>query len=102
MRLVRALVPGEADVTLDPEQRTTRWARIGDEIGADRAQLGTDVRDEIEERLPERPLVPILVLVEPRPVVVTFQIAQERKRVVVEVPHPASLSLPWSDDPEAT
>src|SRR5215204_5300735 len=66
MRLVRALVPGEADVTVDPEQRTTRRSRIGDEVGADRAQLGTDVRDEIEERLPERPLVPILVLVEPR------------------------------------
>src|SRR5215207_5006690 len=89
MRLVRALVLGEADVTVDPEQRTTRRSRIGDEVGADRAQLGADVRDEIEERLPERPLVPLLVLGEPGPVVVTFQIAQEPERVVVEVPHPS-------------
>ena len=69
--LVRGLVFGEPGVAMDTE-------RLGDRIGRiDLGQAGREIRGELEKRALHVLFVPGLVGVEPRALIVEFQLHQE-------------------------
>ena len=76
MLLVRPLVPAEAGVAVDAEDRAEH-ARLSARAGRDALQLGRDRRDERLRGLDVRGLVLGPVVVEPLAIVVRAQVAQE-------------------------
>ena len=59
-------------VAVYPEERPAGWARVGDEMGAEPAQVRSEAADELQRGVEEDLLVPGLVPGEPVPVVVAL------------------------------
>ena len=89
--LVRALVFGEPDVPVDPEQRAARGTVVRDELGADLPQVAGEAPDELQGRLLHHVDVPLLVLGEPGAIVVLAKVLQKPEQVRSE----QSLSHSW-------
>jgi hypothetical protein len=71
-RLIGCLTFAKAHISVDAQERATRWFRINNEMWANRSQPGTEVLDEAQERITHKLLVTPLVLLKPLAVVVTF------------------------------
>src|SRR5574341_2502601 len=77
MSLVRALVPREPDVTVDPKHGSADRTGIRRDMRADPPKTRTEVRDEAQHRIARGALVAILVLAEPLTAIVTSKVGQE-------------------------
>ena len=75
--LVRLAVLGEPRVAIDPHQRAAYPPVAGDEVRRDPLQPRLEGADEGHCRSQDFPLVPLLVFLEPGPVVVVGQLLQE-------------------------
>src|SRR5712692_139758 len=99
--LVRALVRGEADVTVDPGEGTAEWLRVRDNLGADLLEAGPSVADEPQARFLDHLHIPLLVLREPFLVVVLRKFREEpeelRREVFGCLAHPS-----WPPDADMT
>ena len=78
--LVRALVLCKPDVPVDAEHRAPDRAGIGHRVRADPAQVPAEIRHEAQHGIPDGGFVAVLVLPEPLPGVVSFQVRQELKQ----------------------
>ncbi len=74
IRLVRALVLREPNITVDSEQGTAEGLRISDKVGANRSEPGSDILDEPEARLKQLTLIPGLIPSEPLPIIVLLEV----------------------------
>src|SRR6266852_4152801 len=85
IRLVRALVLREPNITVDPEQGTTEGLRISDKVGANRSEPRSDILDEPEARLEQLLFVPGFVPSEPLPIIVLLEVLEKREELRREV-----------------
>ena len=85
VRLVGALVGGEAGVAINAKQRSAGAARVGNEMRSDLVQRAREVRDELQRGLAYMSLVFIFVREEPVTVVVAPQAGQEAEEFGSEV-----------------
>src|SRR5437899_5601038 len=84
--LVRALVRGEPDVSIDPRDRSAERLRVADEVRAELLEPRARVADETDRGLLDDLLVPLLVRREPFLVVVLAEFPEEPEQFGREVP----------------
>ena len=84
VRLERALVRGEAGVSIDSEQRTPRRARIGHKKGAELGEMGREAADEQQRGFEDDLVLSRLVLGEPFAIVVPPELPQEFEQLRAE------------------
>ena len=94
MVLVRALVAGEAGVAVQAHDRAPD-ARIGVDARGEAIELGSERLDEVAGGLEQERVVLLPVRLEPRPVVVLAEVAEETKRLrreALEAAHSTTVS----------
>ena len=85
MRLVGALIRGEARVAVDSKQRSADTARIRNKMRSEAVQGTRKIRYELQRRLAKMPLVFILVGKKPVTVIVSLEACQKAEKFRCEV-----------------
>src|SRR5713101_9905853 len=85
MRFVRSLVRREPHVSVDAKHRTTRRARVGDQLWADLPEPRSEVGDEREHWLTNVAFIACTIRLEPFAPVVAPQFLQEAEQVRAEM-----------------
>jgi len=84
VRLEGTLVGGEPDVTVNAKQRPTCRSGVSEKERAQFVEVRGETVDEQQSGFDDQLVVPCLVLGEPCPIVVTFQLTQELEQFCAE------------------
>jgi hypothetical protein len=85
MRFVGALVVRKTRVTVDPEHRSSRWARVGNQMRRNLIEWDREIGNKSQDRLTHIVLPLFLMGLEPVTFVVAFEAGEKLEKLRGEI-----------------